>query len=165
MGISPAPSLRRLRVEPEQRGAAEIFARWRDALGEVFEVRATPAEIATFDGEIDVHASARFVLSTSCNSPLSLIRRSASAAEGRIAICLQVNGSVAGLAGDRPVCADAGDVMFIDLSQSLTMRQWSPHGLMDAVTLWTVRDRILPLVSDENALHGLVAKAESPAGR
>ena len=130
----------------------------------MFEVRATPAEIAAFRGEIDIHASARFVVSTNCNSPLSLVRRSASAAEGRIAICLQINGSVAGLAGDRPVCADAGDVMFVDLSQSLTIRQSAPHGLMDAVTLWTVRDRILPLVSDENALHGLVVKAESPAG-
>ena len=32
------------------------------------------------------------------------------------------------------------------------------------MTLWTARDRILPLVSDENALHGLVLKAEQPAG-
>jgi AraC-like DNA-binding protein len=32
------------------------------------------------------------------------------------------------------------------------------------VALWTVRDRILPLVSDENALHGLVLEAETPAG-
>ena len=60
--------------------------------------------------------------------------------------------------------ADPGDVMFVDLSQSLTMRQSAPDGLVDLVALWTVRDRILPLVSDENALHGLVLAAETPAG-
>ena len=38
--------LRRLRVKPEDCAPAELFAQWRDALGEVFEVRATPAEIA-----------------------------------------------------------------------------------------------------------------------
>jgi AraC-binding-like domain len=164
MGSSPPPSLRQLRLKPEHCGPAELFVQWRDALGEVFEVRATPAEIAAFRGEIDVHASARYVASSSRNSPLSLVRRSASAAEGRIAICLQINGSAAGLAGDRPIRADPGDVMFVDLSQSLTMRQSAPDGLVDVVTLWTVRDRILPLVSDENALHGLIVRAETPAG-
>jgi AraC-like DNA-binding protein len=164
MGSSPPPSLRQLRLKPEHCGPAELFVQWRDALGEVFEVRATPAEIAAFRGEIDVHASARYVASSSRNSPLSLVRRSASAAEGRIAICLQINGSAAGLAGDRPIRADPGDVMFVDLSQSLTMRQSAPDGLVDVVTLWTVRDRILPLVSDENALHGLIVRADSPAG-
>src|SRR5208282_5078856 len=76
----------------------------------------------------------------------------------------QIDGSATGLAGDGLMRADPGDVMFADLSQSLTMRQSAPDGLVDVVTLWTVRDRILPLVSDENALHGLVVKAESPAG-
>ena len=36
--------------------------------------------------------------------------------------------------------------------------------MVDGVTLWAARNRILPLVSDDNALHGLVLKAESPAG-
>jgi hypothetical protein len=76
MGISPPPCLRRLRIKPEHCGSTELFVQWRDALGEVFEVRATPAEIAAFRGEIDIHASARFVVSTNCNSPLSLVRRS-----------------------------------------------------------------------------------------
>ena len=164
MGSTPSPSLRRLRLKPEHCAPTELFVQWRCALGEVFEVRATPSEIAAFRGEIDVHASARYVLSASRNSPLSLVRRSASAAQGRIAICLQINGSATGLAGDGAMRADPGDVMFVDLSQSLTMRQSAPDGLVDGVTLWTVRDRILPLVSDENALHGLVLKAESPAG-
>jgi AraC-like DNA-binding protein len=164
MGSSPSPTLRRLRLKPEDCDPTELFVQWRCALGEVFEVRATPSEIAAFRGEIDVHASARYVLSASRNSPLSLVRRSASAAQGRIAICLQINGSATGLAGDGAMRADPGDVMFVDLSQSLTMRQSAPDGLVDGVTLWTARDRILPLVSDENALHGLVLKAESPAG-
>ena len=60
--------------------------------------------------------------------------------------------------------AEPGDVMFVDLSQALAMRESAPEGFVDGVTLWTARDRILPLVSDENALHGLVLKAESPAG-
>jgi AraC-like DNA-binding protein len=164
MGSSAPPCLRRLRLKPEDCAPTELFVQWRAALGEVFEVRATPPEIAAFLGEIDVHASARYVVSASRNSPLSLVRRSASAAHGRIAICLLVAGSAAGLAGDRPMRADPGDVMFVDLSQSLTMRQSAPDGLVDIVALWTVRDRILPLVSDENALHGLVLEAETPAG-
>jgi AraC-like DNA-binding protein len=36
--------------------------------------------------------------------------------------------------------------------------------MVDGVTLWAARNRILPLVSDDNALHGPVLKAESPAG-
>ena len=68
MGSSPPPSLRQLRLKPEHCGPAELFVQWRDALGEVFEVRATPAEIAAFRGEIDVHASARYVASSSRNS-------------------------------------------------------------------------------------------------
>ena len=63
-----------------------------------------------------------------------------------------------------PMSAEPGDVMFFDLSQSLTMRQSAPDGLVDWVTLWTVRDRILPLVSDENALHGLVLKRRLAGG-
>ncbi len=54
--------------------------------------------------------------------------------------------------------------MFVDLSQGLVIRQSAPEGLVDGVTLWAARDRILPLVSDENALHGLILKAHSPAG-
>ena len=164
MGSPSPPCLRRLRLKPEDCVPTELFAQWRAALGEVFEVRATPSEIAAFRGEIDVHASARYVVSASRNSPLSLVRRSASAAQGRIAIYLLISGSAAGLAGDRPMGVDPGDVMFVDLSQSLTMRQSAADGLVDELTLWTARDRILPLVPDENALHGLVLKAESPAG-
>jgi AraC-like DNA-binding protein len=163
MGSSSPPSLRRLRLKPEDCAPAEAFAKWRGALGEVFEVRATPLEIAAFRGEIDVHGSARYVLSVSRHSPVSLVRRSASAVQERVAICLQVNGAASGLAGDRPMSADPGDVIFIDLSQSLTLRQSAPDGLVDEATLWTARDRILPLVADENALHGLVLKADSPA--
>ena len=44
------------------------------------------------------------------------------------------------------------------------MRQCAPDGLFDGLTLWTVLLRILPLVSDESALHGLVVRAELPAG-
>jgi AraC-like DNA-binding protein len=164
MGSISPPCLRRLRLKPGDCAPAELFDQWRCAMGEVFEVRATPSEIATFRGEIDVYASARHVLSASRHSPVSLVRRSASAAQERFAICLQINGSATGLAGDGPVRADPGDVLFVDLSQSLTMRQCAPDGLFDGLTLWTVRDRILPLVSDESALHGLVVKAESPAG-
>jgi AraC-like DNA-binding protein len=162
---SPSPlCLRRLRLKPEDCAPAELFAQWRDALGGVFEVRATPAEIAEFRGEIDVHASARYVLSASRNSPLSLVLRSANGAQDRFAICLQINGSAAGLAGDSHKQADPGDVMFVDLSQALVIRQSAPEGLVDGVTLWAARDRILALVSDENALHGLILKAHSPAG-
>jgi AraC-like DNA-binding protein len=164
MGSFSPPCLRRLRLKPEDCAPAETFVQWRGALGEVFEVRATPSEIAAFRGEIDIYASARYVLSASRHSPVSLVRRSASAARERVAICLQINGSAAGLAGDRPMRADPGDVIFVDLSQSLTMRQSAQEGLVDELTLWTARDRILPLVSNENALHGLVLKAESPVG-
>jgi len=158
------PCLRRLRLKPEDCASPEAFTKWRGALGEVFEVRATPSEIADFRGEIDVHASAQHVLSASRHSPVSLVRRSAGLAQDRVAISLQVNGSASGLAGDGPMRADPGDVIFVDLSQSLTVRQSASDGLVDEVTLWTARDRILKLVSDENALHGLVLKADSPAG-
>jgi AraC-like DNA-binding protein len=153
-----------LRLKPEDCAPAELFPRWRDALGEVFEVRATPAEIEGFRGEIDVHASARHILSASWHSALSLIRRSAGGANERFAISLQVSGSATGLAGDGPTQIEPGDVMFADLSQALAMRHTAREGLTGAVTLWAPRERILALVSDENAMHGLVLKADSPAG-
>jgi AraC-like DNA-binding protein len=164
MGSSSSPYLRRLCLKSEDCAPADLFVKWRDALGEVFEVRATPSEIAQFQGEIDVHASTHHVLSSSRHSPLSLVRRSASCSQDRFAICLQVNGSAAGLAGDNPMQADPGDVLFVDLSRTLTMRQSASEGLVDGVILWAARDRILPLVSDENAVHGLVLRAVSPAG-
>ncbi len=162
---SPSPHyLRRLRLNPEDCAPAELFVRWRDALGEVFEVRATPAEIAGFRGEIDVHASPRYVLSACRHSPLSLVRTCTSGAPDRFAIRMRVVGSETGFAGDSPIEADQGDVMFVDLSQTLAVRQSAPDGLVDGVTLWAPRERILPLVSDENALHGLILKGASPAG-
>ena len=164
MGNPPPHSLRRLRLQPEDCAQAELFVRWRDALGEVFEVRATPVEIAEFRGEIDVHASARYALSVIRHSPLSLVRTSASRAQDQFAIRAQVNGSESGLAGDGPIQSDPGDIMFVDLSQTLAVRQSAPEGLVDGVTLWAPRARVLPLVSDENALHGLILKGQSPAG-
>src|SRR5271155_3834947 len=74
MGSFSPPCLRRLRLKPEDCAPAEVFVQWRGALGEVFEVRATPSEIAAFRGEIDIYASARYVLSASRHSPLSLVR-------------------------------------------------------------------------------------------
>jgi AraC-like DNA-binding protein len=164
MGTSSPPGLRRLRLTPDDCAPADLFAKWRGALGEVFEVRATPSEIAGFRGEIDVHASARYVLSASWHSPLSLVRRCASAGQERFAISLQADGSATGLAGDAPMQAEPGDVIFVDLTQALAMRESARDGFVARVTLWTTRERILPLVEDENALHGFVLKADHPAG-
>jgi len=164
MGTSSPPGLRRLRLKPEDCAPADLFAKWRGALGEVFEVRATPSEIAAFRGEIDVHASARYVLSASWHSPLSFIRRCASRGAERFAISLKIEGSASGLAGDGPMQTGPGDVLFVDLTQALAMRESAPEGFAGGVTLWTARERILPLVLNENALHGLVLKADEPAG-
>jgi AraC-like DNA-binding protein len=164
MGSFSSPGLRRLRLRPEGCAPADLFVKWRDALGEAFEVRATPSEIAAFRGEIDVHASARYVLSASWHSPLSLIRRCASGSPERFAISLQIDGSANGLAGEGAMQAEPGDVMFVDLTQALAAWESAPEGFVGGVTLWTARERILPLVPDENALHGLVLKAEQPAG-
>ncbi len=164
MGTSSPPGLRRLRLKPEDCAPADLFAKWRGALGEIFEVRATPSEIAAFRGEIDVHASARYVLSASRHSPLSFVRRCARKGHERFAISLQIDGWATGLAGDGPMRAEPGDVMFIDLTRGLAVRQSAPEGFVGGVTLWTARDRILPLVQDETALHGLVLKADEPAG-
>src|SRR5579864_8408780 len=134
MGTSSPPGLRRLRLKPEDCAPADLFAKWRGALGEVFEVRATPSEIAAFRGEIDVHASARYVLSASRHSPLSFVRPCASKGHERFAISLQIDGSVAGLAGDGPMRAEPGDVTFIDLTQALAVRESAPEGFVGGVT-------------------------------
>jgi AraC-like DNA-binding protein len=164
MGSSPPPSLRQLRLKPEHCGRAELFVQWRDALGEVFEVRATPAEIAAFRG---VDRCPRLgALRGELEPQFAPFAGSAVGERGRGSDCnlppyQRLGRWTRRRQADR---ADPGDVMFVDLSQSLTMRQSAPDGLVDVVTLWTVRDRILPLVSDENALHGLIVRAETPAG-
>lgn len=128
MGSSLPPGPRRLRLKPEGCAPADLFVKWRAALSKVFEVRATPPEIAAFRGEIDVHPSARHVLSPSWHSPLPLIRRCASGSRERFANLLQIDGSATGLAGRGPMRAEPDDVLFVDLAQALAMRQSAPEG-------------------------------------
>ena len=164
MAISTQPRLCRLRLKSEDCAPGEAFARWRDALGEVFEVRAAPEEISQFRGEIDVRASPHYVFSASRHSPLSFVHSSGNGGQDRFAIWLQVYGSITGLAGDGETQAEPGDVIFVDLLRPLSIRQSATEGFVEALTLWTSHGRLLPLVAHENALHGLVVKGASAQG-
>ena len=154
----------RLRLAPEECAGPKGFVRWRAALGDVFEVRAAPEEVQSFRGEIEVHASARYVLSASRHSPLSLFRSPGAAIHDRFAIRLSVCGSVAELAGDIGRCVDPGDIAILDLSQAAALRQSAPDGFTEGVTLWVAGANVRALADNDDSLYNVVLKGVSPEG-
>jgi AraC-like DNA-binding protein len=143
------------------------FANWRAAIGAVFDVAARPGEIAAFSGDLEMRATAHILLSRIACSSLRLGRSPRTLSRGRLdhfALWLVASGSLAGLAGRTPVEAEAGDVMFLDMQQTVDLVASISGRVTESLALWIPRARLLASMSDENALHGLVLKGTSPAG-
>jgi len=132
----------------------------------VFDIGAGAQDISSFEGDFVAWSSGRFVLSEAKSSRIHLLR-SADGSPGRFdhfAIRLVVSGDIAGLAGSKSVDAESGDVLFIDLSQSLNLLISGRSEISSDVTLWVPRSRLLAAVGDDHERHGLVVKGTSPVG-
>src|SRR5215470_5570298 len=161
-------------ASPHRFGIAEhdrirmgTFAAWRKMIGTVFDVGAGIPEISSFEGDFTAWSTGQFVLSEAKSSRIHLLRSPDSVGRSRIdhfAIQLVVSGNVAGLAGSKDIDAASGDIVFIDLSQSLNLLISGRGGITSDVTLWVPRTRLLASISVEHELHGLVVRGASPAG-
>ena len=134
----------------------------------VFDVGAEPDEIGVFEGDIAAWSTGRIMLSHTKSSRLRLIRSPETITRSRLdhfAVVVLISGSAAGFAGATEVDAEAGDVFFFDLLQTVDSADIGARGTnrMD-ITLWIPRARLLSSISDEHALHGLWLKGTSPAG-
>ncbi len=161
-------------VSPHCFGIAEFdrarvgrFAAWRSMIATVFDVGARAQEISSFEGDFVAWCSGRFVLSEAKSSRIHLLRSPDFDARSRFdhfAIRLAVSGDIAGLAGSKDVDVESGDVLFIDLSQSLNLLLSGRGGMTSDITLWVPRTHLLTSIGDDHELHGLVVKGNSPAG-
>lgn len=147
--------------------ASTLFASWRQTLAAIVDVEGDQIAIERFEGDIAAWSTDRMILTVVSASRIRLIRSFETVSLSRIdhfAISVLLSGSMAGVAGESEVDAKAGDVLFKDMLQTLTL-QTSVHGeLTRYITLWIPRTRLLASISNENALHGLVVKGTSPAG-
>lgn len=157
------------RFELTERGLShrELFACWRAALAGVFDVGATPGQIENFVGDFAAYATRQFVVSEGASSSVRLVRSSEAVARSgldQFALRLFQSGYVTGEAGDAPFEAQAGDICFFDLSQTVSLQLSAQGGMTGDVTIWIHRQRLLSSFSNENALHGMVLSGASSAG-
>jgi AraC-like DNA-binding protein len=148
----------RIRVGP--------FAAWRNMFAGIFDVDAAPQEISSFEGDIAAWSTKRFVLSETRSSRIHLLRSPNAGTRPleHFAIKLVLSGSIAGVAGSKVVEAESGDILFLDLSQSLNILISGRGGMTSDITLWVPRARLLASVSNDHELHGFVVRGTSPAG-
>ena len=149
-----------------QKAPEEPLSAWRGALAGAFDVGAPFCGDASFDGAFVAHATGRFILSQARTPPMRLARSVETIAGGDadgFAVRVQISGGVAGRMGDRPVECAAGDILFIDLLQTLDLRISAGEGPAGDVTLWAPRAKMLAALSDDNALHGFVLAGASPS--
>jgi AraC-like DNA-binding protein len=167
VGPEAGPALFRLQSPLTQPGGPGRFASWRQLLADVYDVGAEPKEILSFDGSFVAFSSQQFVLTEMTASRVRLRRSVQTIARSRLdnfAIQSVTAGGIAGQMGHKPIKADAGNLLFIDLSQPLDLQASIQDQQTSMVSLWIPRARLLATFRDENALHGLVVQGTSPAG-
>lgn len=81
-----------------------------------------------------------------------------------IALRLHISGRLTGQMGDRTIECGAGDLVFVDLRQTLDLSiSAGAEGASD-LTLWLPQTKILGAIRHESELHGIVISGASPAG-
>ncbi len=145
----------------------ESLAVFRQMAASVFDISVEHEEMESCESNFIALLSKQFVLTKASYPHVRLRRFPEIIARSRLdhfVIRLLISGSAAGLAGYQTIEAAAGDVLFIDLSQTLDLQLSAKFGQPSDVSLWIPRARVLAAFSEENALHGLVIEAASPAG-
>jgi AraC-like DNA-binding protein len=141
------------------------FEAWREAHSAVFDVAGQADQIAAFDGKHRLWSTSRFVLSESACTGISYAR-SPGPVRGKLldhfGIRLVAAGTIEGAVGTRKIFAGAGDLLFLDLQQSISFETSHKGGWTSDVTLWIPRSRMQSLIAEEHLLHGLVLKGGTP---
>ncbi len=157
------------RLDSAGQQAESNFVRWCGAMGALFDVAATPAEIATFSGEIFNRFTARVMVSAISCSSLQLLRSPSTmerAALDHFGLCLVTAGKLAGRTDRDAFDCPEGGVFFLDLMQTLDMTLSttisSEANRAKILILWIPRARMLKSLNDESALHGLALRDVSP---
>jgi AraC-like DNA-binding protein len=147
-------------------GAAPFFA-LRPFFAGLFDLAAPERKGEKSRPDFFAHATSQFILSD-INTPSLQLSRTATAStrdslQG-FGLRLQFSGEARGRAGDRDFELGAGDLLFVDLQQSLDFSILAgPEGARD-ITLWVSRGKMLAAFGRDDILHGLVLSGGAPAG-
>jgi AraC-like DNA-binding protein len=159
--------VQRLQPRPTDAVHPGPFVTLRQMTASIFDISPECHSRETVEGDFTAYSSKQFVLTEASCPHVRLKRSSEKVTRSRLdhfVIRLLISGSTAGMAGHHPVEAGAGDILFIDLSQTLNLQISERRTQTSDVSLWIPRARVLAAFSEENALHGLVIKGASPAG-
>jgi AraC-like DNA-binding protein len=113
------------------------------------------------EGDYSLRATANYAIAIWAIGPLRL-RRARAAGLDAFGLKLLLEGAATGNAGTRRLECRAGDIVIVDLAETLEL-EIGAEGL-SGVTLWAPRSRMLAAVAEGEALHGLALAAASPAG-
>jgi AraC-like DNA-binding protein len=143
----------------------KLFEAWREAHSAVFDLAGQADQIEAFDGKHQLWSTSRSVLSESACTGISYAR-SPGPVRGKLldhfGIRLVVAGTIEGAVGTRKLFASAGDLLFLDLQQSICFETSHQGAWTSDLTLWTPRSRLQSLIAEEHLLHGLVLKGGTP---
>ena len=164
MSDSPTQIPADVSVPPAGNAEKIPFSTWRRFLAGDFEPwrgwRGGDPEV-----EFASRAATRCFLAATSAPAHRLTRTSETIASGHadgFTIRLQLAGDMSGRMGDREVEILPGDLVFIDLLQTLDL-ETKAQGARD-ICLWVARPQILAAFGRDDALHGLVVSGGSAAG-
>jgi AraC-like DNA-binding protein len=145
----------------------KLFEAWRDAHSAVFDVDGHADQIEAFDGKHRLWSTSRFVLSVSACTGISYTRFPGPE-RGKLldhfGARLVVAGTIEGDIGTRKIFASAGDLLFLDLQQSISFETSHQGGWTSDLTLWIPRSRLQSWIAEDHLLHGLVLEGGTPGG-
>jgi AraC-like DNA-binding protein len=152
-------------VSPE-RACGKDAASWKAFFAGVFEIGGEASALDGCDGKYIAHATANHVLSQSRCPSLRMARSDATIAQDAFdvfALRLQLSGRLAARIGESSVEACEGDLLFLDMKQTLDLTLTAGSSDAADVTLWIPRRKMLTAARRDDALHGFVVAGESPA--
>ncbi|QLH71669.1 helix-turn-helix domain-containing protein [Rhodopseudomonas palustris] len=134
----------------------------------MFDVAADPDEIGRFEGNFACYSTNRFVLTNLQASRVRLVRSNATIEHDQLdhfAVTFFAAGGATAGAEHISIDTSQGDVVFTDLSRTVTLQLAILQSISEAITLWIPRYRFQGSISTENDLHGIVLKGDTAAGR
>ncbi|MBB4196766.1 AraC-like DNA-binding protein [Rhodoblastus sphagnicola] len=138
----------------------------RGMLAGVFDLAAAPTGEGASVG-FSARATNTYVLSRIEAPSIRLLRGADTilmSALDEFALLLVVSGTIQGRIGEGRFEARAGDVIVIDLAQTLDVTLAQGETRAETLVLWLSRGQMLAATPNENLLHGLVLAKSSPAG-
>jgi AraC-like DNA-binding protein len=141
------------------------LAAWREATQTLFDIHLDePALEAAFFADLCAYAMGPILFGSTTSSPQRFVRSATTIARSgvdHILVQLYRQGSYHGLAGDRPIAVQAGDICVLDCAETLETRATAFENLSMVVP----RGMIEPSVANPGSLHGLVLPGDGALGQ